>query len=106
MAERIFQLAVAVSPEHIGQGHFHLGAGRRGLLEHRIHILHVQEDTARSSAQRLRERLPIPGISSASISMESPCSSSASPILPFGTSIRMISFAPNARAELDRFGCI
>src|SRR6185295_16543523 len=54
VAERVFQLAVAIAPEHLLDGHGDLGAGSHRLREHRINVFHVQVDRHRRALERKR----------------------------------------------------
>ena len=59
MAERIFDLAVAVALKHVAHRHGGLGAGAHRLRRHRIDILDIEVDGDRRTFQRLRsERAP------------------------------------------------
>src|SRR3546814_6084294 len=54
VAERVFELAVAIAPEHVLHRHRDLGAGLHRARGEAIHILDVQMDRDRRAAERLR----------------------------------------------------
>jgi hypothetical protein len=45
MTIRIFELAVAIAPEHVGDRHGHLGPGADGALDERIDVLDEEMDS-------------------------------------------------------------
>src|SRR6516225_10089695 len=91
MAERILNLAVAIAPEHVGHGHRSLGARPDGTRADRIDIVDIEMDRHRRALERLGA--PCSGISSTSITVESPMWMLACMSRPFGPGSRDVSVA-------------
>src|SRR5262245_21570231 len=54
MSKGVSQLAEAIAPKHVLEGHRLLGTGIGSLLESRIYVVDVQEDTRGTAIQGLR----------------------------------------------------
>src|SRR5206468_11048564 len=96
VAERVLELAVAVAPELIGYGHRHLGAGFDRARDDRIDVVDVEVDGDRRALSAFGPSAPHSGISSTSITVESPMRTAACMSLPSGPGNRAFSVAPNA----------
>ena len=97
MPEWILDLAVAVAPEHLADRHCGFGAGAHRLRRDRVDIFDVKMDGDRRALERLRSECAPLGISSTSMTVESPMRIMACMSRPFGPGNREISVALNAR---------
>src|SRR6267378_7239395 len=60
VAERVLKLAVAVAPEHVGDGHGQLRAGFHRARDEGVRIVHVEVDDDWRAFERLRpEHAPL-----------------------------------------------